>query len=202
MDSSALAWWLRPDIAITIDYGQLAAPAEIAASTSICQLLGLRHEIVHVDCRALGSGDMAGERPDAHAPASDWWPYRNQMLITFAGMKAIALGATQLWIGTVSSDGTHADGRGRFFELINELMAFQEGNLSVEAPAIGLSTVDLVRRSGIPASALAWSHSCHRANVACGQCRGCNKYFEVYHELGYDLDGTGASASTGQTSTV
>lgn len=188
MDSSALAWWLRPDIAITIDYGQLAAQAEANAAAAICELLQIPHILVRVDCSALGSGDMAGETPDPHAPSTDWWPYRNQMLITFAGMKAIAMGASRLVIGTVASDGTHADGRPRFFELINELMVFQEGQLTVEAPAIAMTTAELVRQSGIPSSALAWAHSCHKANVSCGQCRGCNKYFEVYDELGFDLE--------------
>ena len=32
MDSICLAWWKRPESAITIDYGQLAASAEIAAA--------------------------------------------------------------------------------------------------------------------------------------------------------------------------
>lgn len=29
MDSLTLAWWKRPDIAFTLNYGQLAAQAEI-----------------------------------------------------------------------------------------------------------------------------------------------------------------------------
>jgi 7-cyano-7-deazaguanine synthase len=191
MDSSALAWWLRPDIAITIDYGQLAAEAEIRASTAVCQDLHINHSIVRIDCRSLGSGDLAGEAPDAHAPASDWWPYRNQLLVTFAGMRALGLGANRLLVGTVASDGTHADGRPGFYEHLDALMAFQEGQLRIEAPAIDMTTADLIRRSGIPASSLAWAHSCHKANVVCGQCRGCNKYFEVFHELGYDLEHVG-----------
>jgi 7-cyano-7-deazaguanine synthase len=193
MDSSALAWWHRPDVAITIDYGQLAAKAELRASAAICEELGIPHSIVHVDCRSLGSGDMSGEAPDVHAPNSDWWPYRNQMLITFAGMRAISLGVTQLLLGAVASDGSHADGRSGFFERIDELMAFQEGGLRVSAPANGMTTVELIRKSGIPASSLAWAHSCHKADVACGQCRGCNKYFEVFDELGFDLERLGAA---------
>jgi len=195
MDSSALAWLVRPDVAITIDYGQLAATAELAASAAIAKACGTAHIPLHIDCRSLGSGDMAGEAPDALAPASDWWPYRNQMLITFAAMKAIALSATTLLIGTVTSDGTHADGREGFFSRIDDLMAFQEGGLRVLAPAIGMTTPELIRKSGIPASVLAWAHSCHKANVPCGQCRGCNKYFEVFDELGLDLDRSGAATT-------
>ncbi|WP_036109633.1 MULTISPECIES: 7-cyano-7-deazaguanine synthase [Luteibacter] len=197
MDSAALAWWKRPDVAFTIDYGQLAAQAELRASAAICESLSIPHVPIQVDCRALGSGDMAGDLPDAHAPCTDWWPYRNQLLITLAGMRAISLGVDTLMIGTVASDGTHADGRIEFFENLDALMACQEGGLRVTAPAIELTTVNLIRAGGIPASLLAWAHSCHKANVACGQCRGCNKYFEVYHELGYDLAATGYAAAAG-----
>jgi 7-cyano-7-deazaguanine synthase len=70
---------------------------------------------------------------------------------------------------------------------MSALLAVQEGGLTVSAPAIGMSTVDLVRQSGVPLEILAWAHSCHKADVACGACRGCNKYFEVLRELGNEL---------------
>jgi 7-cyano-7-deazaguanine synthase len=188
MDSLSLAWWKKPDIAFTINYGQLAAEAEVAASTSLCKYIGIPHFVLNVDCRALGSGDMAGEKADMHAPASDWWPYRNQMLVTLAAMKAISLGVTQLWLGTVRSDGSHSDGTIEFVDSISSLMALQEGGLTIAAPAIELSTTELIRNSRIPSDVLAWAHSCHKSNVPCGNCRGCNKYFEVLGEIGYDLD--------------
>ncbi|MFT7776626.1 7-cyano-7-deazaguanine synthase [Roseateles sp.] len=103
MDSLSIAWWKRPDVAITVDYGQLPAQAERSAVASVCAQLGIEHHIVGIDCRALGSGDMAGSTPNEHPPASDWWPYRNQMLITFAVMRAISLGVQRLLIGTVMS---------------------------------------------------------------------------------------------------
>lgn len=59
MDSLSIAWWKRPEIGITIDYGQLAAQAEITASQLICRRLGIEHHVVRIDCRSLGSGDMA-----------------------------------------------------------------------------------------------------------------------------------------------
>lgn len=183
MDSLALAWWVRPEIGITLDYGQLAAEAEVSASKSICKRLEIQHYVVSIDCRAVGSGDMAGAQADAHAPASDWWPYRNQMLVTLAAMKAISLGVTTLYLGTVKSDGSHRDGTPEFIGAISRLMALQEGGMTVEAPAIELSTAELVRKAGVPRDMLAWAHSCHKSNVACGRCRGCNKYLEVWGEL-------------------
>lgn len=185
MDSTSIAWWKRPQIAITVDYGQKAAEAEKRASAAVCAQLGIEHHIVTVDCRSLGSGDMAGSEPDAAAPASDWWPYRNQLLVTLASMKAISLGATTLFIGTVSSDEGHRDGTTEFVRLMDSLLSYQEGALRVEAPAIGMTTQELVRSADVPAEILAWAHSCHKANLPCGDCRGCNKYNQSMYDLGY-----------------
>lgn len=191
MDSLSIAWWRRPALAITIDYGQLPAAAEIAAATAICEALDIEHSIVHVDCSSLGSGDMAGERASPHAPVSDWWPYRNQLLVTLAAMRGIEKGVKKLLLGTVASDGSHRDGTVEFVHSINELMKMQEGGLGVEAPAINLSTCELIRVARVPTELLAWAHSCHRSNVPCGACRGCNKYFQTLRELGYGLDRSG-----------
>ncbi|PNS08859.1 7-cyano-7-deazaguanine synthase [Solilutibacter silvestris] len=187
MDSIALAWWKRPKQAFTVDYGQLAATAEIDASVAICRVLDIPHTVIHFDAKALGSGDMAGTLPDPNAPASDWWPYRNQLLVTLVAMKAVASGTQRLWMGAVASDGVHKDGTPEFFMHISRLLSYQEGGIVVEAPAIGLRTVDLVRKSNIPRSMLAWAHSCHKADVPCCDCRGCNKYFEVLQELDRDV---------------
>lgn len=188
MDSVSLAWWKRPDIAVTIDYGQLPSQAEIASASVICRKLEIDHHIIRVDCRSVGSGDMAGNQASSLAPASDWWPFRNQLLITLAAMRAIELDVSCLWIGTVKSDCGHKDGTLDFLKAISSLTYLQEGNLKIEAPAIQYSTVELIKRSGIPASLLAWAHSCHKSNIACGSCRGCNKYFETLEALDDGVD--------------
>lgn len=183
IDSIALAYWLRPEIVFTINYGQLPYLGEVRAATEVAQQLNLQHESLHVDCRALGSGDLLGSAPDPHAPASEWWPYRNQLLLTLCAAKAIALGVNELMIGTVASDDFHKDGTPRFVQLMNELVSYQEGGLRISAPAIDLTSVDLVRTSGIPPELLFWAHSCHKAEYACGKCRGCTKYQQVMHAL-------------------
>lgn len=187
MDSAAIACWRSPDVAFTIDYGQLAASAEIEAAAAICNALRIQHEIIRVDCRSLGSGDMTGSSVHQLAPASDWWPYRNQLLITLVAMRAIALDVGCIWIGTVKSDEVHKDGTAEFVSVLNQLMLLQEGELSIEAPAIAFSTVELVRVSGISEGLLSWSHSCHKANTPCGHCRGCNKFEQTWRALGRDL---------------
>jgi 7-cyano-7-deazaguanine synthase len=187
LDSIAMAWWLRPEVTFTVDYGHISSPAEIQASAQVAAALALRHEVLTADVRSLGAGDLAGSDRHPLAPEPEWWPFRNQLLITVAGMRAIGIGVTSLLIGTVKSDGFHADGRTDFVSAIDALCRLQEGHLRIEAPAIGMSSVDLIRTSGIPRDVLAWAHSCHKGVMACGRCRGCNKHRSVMEEMGYDL---------------
>ena len=188
IDSYALTYERRPAVAITIDYGQKAAKAETEAARLIARRLQVRHEVITVDLRELGSGDLSSMPSIKLAPASDWWPFRNQMLVTLAAMKVIADGVSEILLGTVRSDAVHADGTMQFVALIDQLVCAQEGGIRVRAPAIELSSVELVRRSRIPFPLLAWSHSCHTGNLACGQCRGCTKQREVFTELGIAED--------------
>lgn len=186
MDSISIAWWKRPSVAIFVNYGQCPAQAEEAASKSAAKAIGLTHKSIQVDCSSLGSGDLAGRPPVNIAPVREWWPFRNQLILTIAGAAAIQLGETELMIGALRTDGEHADGRPEFVERISGLMEMQEGGLRVTAPAIELSAVELVRSSGIPQSVLGWAHSCHIGNLACGQCRGCIKHYKTWKELGWD----------------
>lgn len=186
MDSIAVAYWCKPQIAFTIDYGQLPAKAEIQASAAVSNQLGLRHEIVTVNLSHLGSGDLAGQKALDFAPASEWWPFRNQMLLSIAAMKAVTMGVDELMIGTVASDSFHADGSARFVQLMDELLSMQEGQLRVSAPGIHLNSVELIQHISAPQSLLAWSHSCHVSDLPCGVCRGCCKHYNVTAELGWD----------------
>lgn len=183
MDSSALAWLLRPDVAYTVDYGHAAAEGEIRAAGVIADAVGARHVLIRADCSALGTGDLAGAAPLALAPVPEWWPFRNQLLVTLAGMRAVGDGVNELLVASVRSDSQHADGTAAFFSAMDSLTALQEGALRVRAPALQMTTAELVRESGIPADILAWAHSCHTGPYACGTCRGCNKHREVTAEL-------------------
>ncbi len=184
MDSAALAYWKRPDYSLTIDYGQLPAQGEIQAAEAICATLGLRHHSLRIDCSALGSGDLVGQAPLAVAPVAEWWPFRNQLLVTIAASHLIRFDVSHLLIGCVSTDSTHADGGARFVERLSELLNLQEGGMRLSAPASDMSSVQLVRESRIPLEVLAWAHSCHVSNLACGFCRGCSKHFQTTSELG------------------
>ena len=186
MDSIALAAWKRPAVALTIDYGQVCAQAELRSARQVCRDLGIKHSEFRADCRVLGSGDLAGIPAHSLAPAKEWWPFRNQLLLTLGAMWAIKVGAQRLLIGTVKTDAFHADATSQFLDQIDQLCQLQEGAVRILAPAINLTSTELVRKSGIDPSILYWAHSCHVANYACGQCRGCQKHRAVMAELGYE----------------
>jgi 7-cyano-7-deazaguanine synthase len=120
----------------------------------------------------------------AVAPVPEWWPYRNQLLVSFAAARLLPRGVDTLLLGTVASDRQHADGSPQFVTALSQLMALQEGGMRVEAPAIEMTAAELVRSSGVPIEVLAWAHSCHVGDLACGRCRGCSKHFTTMLELG------------------
>jgi 7-cyano-7-deazaguanine synthase len=184
LDSAALAFWFRPDVCVTVDYGQKSAAGELAAAESICSELSLPHRVVDVDLSALGSGQMSGcgspKGVDAAAP--EFWPYRNQMLVTLAGMLLQPDGLSEIIIGTVATD-LHADGRRPFLRTLNRLMTLQEGNVAISAPASMMTSVTLLKRSGFPKRLVGVTFSCHLHHYACGQCRGCTKHRQVVERM-------------------
>lgn len=183
VDSSCIATWLRPDVLCTVDYGQRVAVAEIRSSEYMATTLGLHHEVIRIDCSALGAGHLAGRDPSALAAASEWWPYRNQLLITLGAMRFVSEGLTEIIIGTVAGDGVHMDGRPAFVDAVSTVMLVQEGGITVSAPAISISTEDLIQRSGITKEMLAYTFSCHVSVYPCGQCRGCIKHADVMSSM-------------------
>lgn len=185
MDSIALTWWKKPEVAYTVDYGQKSANGEVRAAGAVCSTMDIVHRVLQVDCSCLGSGDLAGSEPNFLAPSPEWWPFRNQLLLTLALMAAVQDGISRLLFGAVKTDSFHQDGSVDFFRQIGRLVALQEGNIAIEAPALSMTSAELVRASGVDASVLSWAHSCHKSDFACGRCRGCEKHRLVMTELGY-----------------
>jgi 7-cyano-7-deazaguanine synthase len=178
LDSSALAAWKKPDVALTIDYGQRPARGEITAAAAITSELGIKHEILKVDLSRLGVGPLAGKAPSKIGQAPEWWPYRNQMLITLAGMKFLSQGLKEIFFGAVATD-VHADGKRPFLKKVDVLMRGQEGRVRISAPAIDMTPQQLLKRSRFPLDLVGLTFSCHVMEYACGECRGCQKHAEV-----------------------
>jgi len=179
LDSTALAVLLRPDHTLTIDYGQVSARGEIRAASAISVKLGIPHDVLACDCSEIGSGLLAGKDPDPVAPVTEWWPFRNQLLLTLAGAWALPRGYKEIVVGSVSGDESHADGSPAFYEQVGTLIELQEGNLQIIAPALSKTSRKLLEEAQVPGGLLGFTHSCHRSEWACGLCPGCLKRSEV-----------------------
>lgn len=186
VDSICLTYGLMPDIAYTIDYGQTVAEREIYVSKYICELLNIEHKVIQINCRSLGTGTLANSDNLSFAPSEEWWPYRNQLLITFAAMMGIKDGVIDLYLASVKSDKFHKDGTEEFYKLINETVSYQEGGLKVHCPTLNYYSHELVSKYNVPIDMLTIAHSCHISNLACGKCSGCLKQLKVRHELKID----------------
>lgn len=186
IDSCALAYWLRPKVALTIDYGQKAANAEIAAATVIARSLDIEHIVIRTDLREIGAGVMSGSQQLDLSPTPEWWPFRNQLLVTIAAAIGVKHDCFNVIIGTVQSDSLHADGQAPFIEVLDRLLHLQEGHLRLLAPAAIYFQKDLIRVSGVSPRLLSVCHSCHISNIPCGKCRGCKKALEARLAVGID----------------
>ena len=177
LDSTALAFLLRPDHLLFVDYGQVSAEGELRAAKKISSELELNLETRQVNARACGAGDMAGGVTLSNE-APEFWPYRNQFLITLAAMTFAKESELSISIGTVRTDRVHPDGRPAFLRKLQAALRSQ-ADVRIEAPAISITSRTLIKRAGVPGDILGWAFSCHRANYACGQCRGCAKHFQI-----------------------
>lgn len=185
IDSTALAWWLKPEKLLFVDYGQVAANGELRAAKSVAKAIDRKLDVRSIPLRQFGQGSMAGDL-SASSPVPEFWPYRNQALITVAAMAYADLPISSIIIGTVSGDGDrHADGRIEFVETMNRLLEMQ-GGPKLEAPAIKVTSEQLIADTRVPQSVLGWTFSCHTGEWACGACAGCVKHDEIMQRLGQE----------------
>lgn len=175
IESTCLAFVRRPDICLTIDYGQNVAQSEIRASRNVTSFLGLRHEVLAVDLPNIGSGQLAGLEPIPQASIPEFWPYRNQLLVTLAAMKFAGQSDLVITIGTAKGDASHRDGTVEFVERMDRVLAMQEGGTRLIAPVATIDSIDFLIQSRIDPDLLDMTFSCFEAEYPCGRCRGCIK---------------------------
>jgi 7-cyano-7-deazaguanine synthase len=178
IESTILAYEYKPDIAITIDYGQASANSEIKASKYICNKLNINHIILDVNILKYFNKKI-----------EEWIPYRNQYLLTLATMILAEYEISELLIGTISTDKIHPDGSIEFIESFNNLLQIEKPRIKVIAPLIMLTSDELLEKTNIPLSLLSIAHSCTESSFPCNKCKSCKKYYDFFYKykknLGY-----------------
>lgn len=184
LDSTALAAWMRPDVLLTVNYGQVTASSEMKAAKVIAEQLNISQFTIDINLSQIGSGSLASSLPSVLVEHNDWWPFRNQILITIGAAWSIKNNVSKLLIGSVKSDSCFSDGKAPFIHLLRDLLNLQEGSIYLEAPALEMTTSELIIKSGLDFNLLPLCFSCNRSKLSCGTCRGCRKHQQVTHELG------------------
>jgi 7-cyano-7-deazaguanine synthase len=173
---------------LALDYGQrhraeLAAAGEISSALSAAS-----HRSVAIDLRAVGGSALTDdaiavpETPGDGIPVT-YVPARNTVLLAIALGLAETLGAGRIVIGVNAVDYSgYPDCRPQFIAAFEELARFatragvEGAAIRIDAPLIGLSKADIVRRGTELGVDYAMTVSCYQADElgrACGRCDSC-----------------------------
>jgi len=204
MDScvtAALAARRHRVAALHSDYGQRTEARERRAFDEIADRLGVELRLV-IDQRYMnrigGSAltDAAIEVPDADLVAAregeipvTYVPFRNAHFLAAAVSWAETLGAEAIYIGAVEQDSSgypdcHPEYYGAFDRLI-EVGTRPSTHIRIEAPLIGMSKAEIVRRGLELEAPLELSWSCYRdSDVACGHCDSCALRLKAFETAG------------------
>lgn len=167
LESTALCYLCRPELCITIDYGQPSFDGEQRAAGFFCRSLSIEHQvIISRSYNLLARGN------------SSWWPFRNQLLVTLAATATSHLDVEKILIGIVRTD-IYSDCTPAFIAHIQNLFCGQDSGLEISAPGAEMTTLELLNAAQFPEDALDVTFSCHRMSYPCGTCPGCAKSQEV-----------------------
>lgn len=179
-------------LAITCDYGQRAATAELAAAARQAARLNIPHR--QINLRWLGqlaSSALTNPHIPLPAPKPDtlddtdqaadtarqvWVPNRNAVLLMVAAAYAETLSCDVVVAGFNREEAvTFSDNSPEFVAAVNRLLQHStQARPTVVCPTLHMTKTEMVqaaRQSGIPLDCI---HSCYEAGPRhCWQCESC-----------------------------
>ena len=181
-------------LALTCDYGQRSAAAEIRAAARVCEALGVPHEVVELPwlgrLTAAPLVDQAAALPQPGSDALDdpeqaadlaralWVPNRNGVLVSIGAAYAEARACDTVVCGFNAEEGqTFPDNTPEFAQAASEALAYSTlAGVRVWSPTQDLTKAEIValgRRIGAP---LAHVWSCYEPGPdPCGKCESCRR---------------------------
>ena len=201
-------------LALTVHYGQKAAPAECRAAAAVAGTLQVTHRVLQVDvyrdlggAGALLESDVPVPEPSAEqvesagaeleeTAAQVWVPNRNGLLIQLAAASAESLGVGRVVVGFNREEAvTFADNRSEFLLAASEALRFSTRNqVQVVSPTIAMDKAEILAealRMGLDPHTF-WS--CYRDGAApCGRCESCRRMARAARQNGVSGDLWGGS---------
>jgi 7-cyano-7-deazaguanine synthase len=184
-------------LALTFDYGQLAARREIEAAAALAAHYGVAHQVVAlpflpaITTTGLVTGEDIPEpevarlddQEEAMARAARVWvPNRNGIFLNIAAAFAEHLGAAAVVAGFNREEAAaFPDNSAAFVAAATEALRYStRGRVRVVSYTQQLTKVEIVelgRRLGVPLE-LVWS--CYRGGeTMCGRCESCQRFLRA-----------------------
>lgn len=182
-------------LAITCDYGQRAAPREVAAAARFCAHWNIPHRVIALPWLAditqtalvqrsramprytvVGLSDMAVQTASARAV---WVPNRNGIFLNVAAGFADAMNADCIIAGFNREEAaTFPDNTPEFMTAATHALSYSTANHArVESPTALLDKIEIAqhaRRLHIP---LDWCWPCYEGGESlCGTCESCVRF--------------------------
>lgn len=187
------------ELALTFDYGQKAAEAEVEASGKICKYYGIQHEIIKLDwLKRITKTTLVTDREvpkegfsTEESAKAVWVPNRNSLFLNIAACYADSFGYNYILYGANKEEGkTFPDNTEEFRAQISK--SFETSTMShpiVVAPLINCTKNDIVKIAIDNSIPLELVRSCYNSGEKhCGHCESCyylKKALEANNCKGY-----------------
>lgn len=171
------------ELALTFDYGQKSAMAEIKASEKICDYYNIQHKVIKLDW--LKSITHTSLVSDLNVPEgiqntskSVWVPNRNGLFLNIAACFADGEDYDYIIIGANKEEAeTFSDNTKEFIERINSEFKYSTSkHPEVVAPLINFDKNAIVKQALDNSIPLEYVMSCYQNNDKhCGKCESCTR---------------------------
>jgi 7-cyano-7-deazaguanine synthase len=190
--------------ALSFDYGQRHR-VELTAAANVAAHLGVAsHRLAVIDLRAFGGSaltadlDVPKDRDESQMAADipvTYVPARNTIFLSYALALAEVLDARDIFIGVNALDYSgYPDCRPQYIQAFEHLAnlatraAVQGHPLTIHAPLLHWTKVQIIRRGLELGVNFALTHSCYdpdpTTGQACGHCDACLLRGRAFAELG------------------
>lgn len=184
-------------LAVTVDYGQRAAKAEVRAARRLCEHYGVPHRVLRQEwlgelggssltdqgsaVPAIASVDLDTIAVTAGTARAVWVPNRNGVLIHAAAAIAERMGADAVVVGFNREEATtFPDNSRAYLEAVTLALSYSTANqVKVISYTVDMDKKEIVRTLDVGLSRpfpwdLIWS--CYQGgDYPCGECESCRR---------------------------
>lgn len=161
-----------------VNYGQLAAEAELTHCRSAMKKNNIREPII-ADLQGFGVLIPSGlTRQELDVVDRAYTPGRNSLFLLNAASYAVTIGAQTIMLGLLDEQfHLFADQTKEFLSKAEDFLKLAVGqSITIKAPLMGFSKQEVVAMS--KAREIGPTYSCHvGSQIPCGKCIACREYF-------------------------